>query len=79
METAKYLKIPAIGQLDMMACWAASLKWWYRAAKHIGKSQRKIIDKYNYLSDEYGAMQIPAIEQIITDNDMYIEVFSTLR
>jgi Papain-like cysteine protease AvrRpt2 len=79
METAKYLKIPAIGQLDAMACWAACLKWWFRAAKHITKSQRKLIDKYNYLSDEYGGMQIPEIEQIIVDCNMYIEVHDNPR
>lgn len=69
-----YLHIPAVGQLDAMACWAACLKWWFKAAKSIAKSQRKLIDKYNYLSDEYGAMQPSEIEQIIVDNNMYIEV-----
>lgn len=66
-----YLHIPPVGQLDPYACWAACLKWWYKAAKTIGKSQRKLIDKYNHLADDYGAMQPPAIEFIIADNDMY--------
>lgn len=69
-----YLHIPAVGQLDAMACWAACLKWWFRATKSINKSQRKLIDKYNYLTDEWGAMQPSEIEQIIVDNNMYIEV-----
>jgi hypothetical protein len=69
-----YLHIPAVGQLDSMACWAACLKWWYRAAKSIYKSQTKLIAKYNYLADDYGAMQPSEIEQIIVDNNMYIEV-----
>jgi len=25
-----YLHIPAVGQLDAMACWAACLKWWFK-------------------------------------------------
>lgn len=74
-----YLHIPAVGQLDAMACWAACLKWWYKAAKSITKSQTKLIDKYNYLTDEYGAMQPSEIEQIIVDNNMYIEVHDNAR
>jgi hypothetical protein len=72
--TKNYLHIPAIGQLDAMACWAACLKWYYKAARSITKSQRKLIDKYNYLTDEWGAMQPSEIEQIIVDCNMYIEV-----
>lgn len=66
-----YLHVPAIGQLDPYACWAACLKWWYKATKTITKSQRKLIDKYNHLSDEFGAMGTDAIEFIIVDNGMY--------
>lgn len=72
-----YRHVEAIGQLDAMSCWAACLKWWYKAAKCIVKSQRKLIDKYNYLTDEWGAMQQPELEQIIVDNNMYIEVFES--
>lgn len=74
-----YLHIPAIGQLDAMACWAACLKWYLIAARSIKKSQRKLIDKYNYLTDEWGAMQPPEIEQIIVDCNMYIEVLNNPR
>lgn len=70
-----YLYISAIGQLDNMACWAACLKWWYKAAKSITKSQRKIIDKYNYLTDEYGAMDESGIERLIELNKMKKRVF----
>ena len=79
MAKKNYLHIPAIGQLDAMACWAACLKWWFKAAKSITKSQKKLIAKYNYLTDEYGGMQPSEIEQIIIDNNMYIEVHDNAR
>lgn len=66
-----YLHIPAVGQLDEYACWAACLKWWYKAAKNLKKSQTKLIGKYNYLTDDFGAMSDDAIEFVIVDNDMY--------
>lgn len=72
----RYLAIPAEGQLDDMACWAACLKWWLKAVKSINKTQRKIIDKYNYLTDPWGAMNDSSIEFIIVDNKMYPEVFT---
>ena len=28
-----YKSIPAIGQFDSMACWAACLTWWLKAVK----------------------------------------------
>jgi hypothetical protein len=68
-----YLHIPAEGQLDITACWAACLKWWFKAVKSINKSQRRLIGKYNYLADDYGAMQPDEIQYIIVDNNMYIE------
>jgi Papain-like cysteine protease AvrRpt2 len=74
-----YLHIPAIGQLDSMACWAACLKWYYKATRSITKSQKNLIGKYNYLTDEYGGMQPAEIEQIIVDNNMYIEVLDNAR
>lgn len=70
-----YLHIPAEGQLDDKSCWAACMKWWYRAAKSIYKSQKKLIAKYNYLTDEYGAMSDTAMEQFITSNKLTKEVF----
>lgn len=70
-----YLYIPAVGQLDNMACWAACLKWWYKAARSITKSQRKLIDKYNYLTDDYGAMGDDAMERLIELNKMKKRVF----
>lgn len=70
-----YSHIPAVGQLDDKACWAACLKWWYKAAKSITKSQRKLINKYNYLTDEYGAMGLQSMERVIESNKMTKEVF----
>lgn len=70
-----YLHIPAVGQLDDKACWAACLKWWYRATKSVTKSQRKLIDKYNYLTDEWGAMGYASMERLIERNHMTKEVF----
>lgn len=69
-----YSHIPAVGQLDSMACWAACLKWYLKATRSVTKSQRSIIDKYIGLTDSWGAMQPDEIVQIIVDNDMYIEV-----
>lgn len=74
MAKKNYLHVPPVGQRDAMSCWAACLKWWYKAAKSITKSQKNLIDKYNYLTDEYGGMQPADIEQVIIDNNMYIEV-----
>ncbi|MEZ5428511.1 MAG: papain-like cysteine protease family protein [Pyrinomonadaceae bacterium] len=76
---SKYYAIPAEGQLDDMACWAACLKWWLKAVRSVNKTQRTIIDKYNYLTDDYGAMNESGIEWLIVDNDMYIEVFDRAR
>lgn len=69
-----YSHIPAVGQLDAMACWAACMKWYLKAVRSVNKTQRSIIDKYIGLTDEYGAMQPDEIIQVIVDNDMYIEV-----
>lgn len=66
-----YLHIPAVGQLDEYACWAACLKWWYKAVKNLKKSQKNLIAKYNYLTDDYGAMSDDAVQYVIVDNDMY--------
>lgn len=70
-----YLHIPAIGQLDNTACWAASLKWWYRATKSVYKSQKQLIGKYNYLTDEFGGMSIQGMERLIELNNMTKQVF----
>ncbi len=70
-----YLHIPAVGQLDDKACWAASLKWWFRATKSVYKSQKQLIGKYNYLTDEFGAMSISGIESLIDLNKMTKQVF----
>ena len=71
-----YLHIPAVGQRDDKACWAACLKWWYKAARNISKSQKKLIDKYNYLTDEYGAMDEQGMERLIELNKMKKHVFT---
>ena len=74
-----YYLVPAEGQLDNMACWAACLKWWFRAAKSVKKSQRKLIDKYNFLTDEWGAMTNNAMEQLIALNGMRKQVYYDAR
>lgn len=58
-----------------MSCWAACLKFWYKAALSISKSQKKLIGKYNHLSDAWGAMGSDAIIEIISDTPMYVESY----
>lgn len=72
---ANYNHISPVGQLDAMACWAACLKFWYKAAMSVSKSQKKIIAKYAHLADEYDGMSNDMIVQIITDSPMYIESY----
>ncbi len=72
---ANYNHISPVGQLDAMSCWAACLKFWYKAALSIGKKQSKLIAKYNYLTDEYGGMSNDAMIDIISDTPMYVETY----
>jgi hypothetical protein len=76
---AKCLSIPPVGQLDPYSCWAACLKFWYKAAKAISKKQSSLIAKYNYLTDEYGGMQPEDMDLLIVENNMYIEVHDNAR
>jgi hypothetical protein len=73
MANKNYLHIDPVGQLDPFACWAACLKWWLKAKRSISKSQRSIINKYEYLTNSDGTMTYDGIEWIIVDNNMYIE------
>lgn len=68
-----YLHIKAVGQLDPFSCWAACLKWWLKATRSIKKSQRSIINKYDHMTDQDGAITYDGVEWLIVDNNMYIE------
>lgn len=72
---ANYNHVSPVGQLDAMSCWAACLKFWYRAALSIKKSQTKLIAKYAHLADEYDGMSNDMIIQIISDSPMYVESY----
>jgi hypothetical protein len=67
---SKYRYINAVGQINNMACWAASLKWWYKAAMSIHPSQKKLWDHYKHLRDSFGGMPDPAMKTIIRENAM---------
>lgn len=77
--SARYLAIPAEGQLDNTSCWAACMKWWLKAVRSVDQTQSSIIDKYNHLTDDYFAMSDDAIQWVIIDNDMYIETYDRAR
>jgi hypothetical protein len=77
MAKKNYRHISPVGQVDDKACWAACLKWWLKAARSINKSQTGLINKYNHLTDEWGALDYPEMEFIITDNGMTKEVFQS--
>lgn len=79
MAKKNYAHIPAVGQLDNMACWAACLKWWFKATKSVKKSQKKLIAKYNYLTDEYGAMSNDTMKRLLELNHIKKEVYDPAR
>lgn len=68
----KYRYVDAVGQMNDMACWAACLKWWYRAQKGINASQVKLWDRYKHLRDGLGGMTVAGIEHIIRENGMFL-------
>ncbi len=67
-----YNHIAAVGQMNDMACWAASLKWWYKAVLSINASQTKLWDRYKGLRDSLGGMTPTGIRRIISENAMFL-------
>lgn len=53
-----------------MACWAASLKWWYKADLSITPSQNALWKRYKNLRDNKGGMTESGIEYIMGENAM---------
>ena len=70
-----YKQISPVGQINDMACWAACLKWWYKAAMSITPSQTKLWDRYKHMRDELGGMTVAGIEHIVRDNAMVFGSF----
>ena len=54
---SKYSAIPPVGQINDMACWAACLKWWYKAEMSINASQTALWDLYKGLELPQGDPQ----------------------
>lgn len=63
-----YKAIPAVGQLDSTACWAACMKWWYWAAKGVKLKQRYILDMYVHLWEPDGTLSEASIETVMDDS-----------
>lgn len=61
-----YVYLPAEGQLDPGACWAACLRWWLFATKTISKPQEDILSSYDSSEDD-GTVSEKTIKQIIDD------------
>jgi len=66
-----YNHVQPVGQYDDYSCWAASLKFWYKAAHGVKKSQQGLIDKYNHKADDDGAMGELGLIHIMTTSRMY--------
>ena len=73
---SKYRYYPAVGQLNSMACWAASLKWWYKAVMSINASQQALYDLYKHLATQGGGMTDAGIQFLIKQNAMSCIVFN---
>ncbi len=67
---SKYRSIHSVGQINNMACWAASLKWWYIAVMSINASQTKLWDHYKHLREPLGGMPDSGIKHIVRENAM---------
>ena len=67
---SKYSHITAVGQQNDMACWAACLKWWYKAELSINASQDKLWERYKSRRDSLGGMTDEGIQHIINENGM---------
>ncbi|MBL8181821.1 MAG: hypothetical protein JNL64_09465 [Blastocatellia bacterium] len=74
---SKYRNIPAVRQINDMACWAASLKWWYKAAYSINASQTKLWDRYKHRATQQGGMPDADMKFIIRENGMFLHEFPT--
>jgi hypothetical protein len=72
---SKYRTIPAVGQINDMACWAASLKWWYKAAMSINASQTKLWELYKARATQQGGMPDSDMKFIIGQNGMRLFEF----
>lgn len=72
---SKHRYIKAVGQQNDMACWAACLKWWYRAAMSINPSQDKLWERYKGLREPLGGMSDSGMEHIIGENAMKCLVY----
>lgn len=66
----KYRYVDAVGQINSMACWAASLKWWYKAMLSINASQTALWNRYQSMQSPQGGMTDAAIKHIIGENAM---------
>lgn len=71
----KYRQIAAVGQINDMACWAASLKWWYKAAMSINASQTKLWERYKSRVTQLGGMPDNDMKFIINENGMQLFEF----
>lgn len=60
-----YIYLPAEGQLDASACWAACLRWWLFATQSISKPQEDILSSYD--SNDDGTVSEKTIKLIISD------------
>lgn len=73
---SRYRYVGAVGQINEMACWAASMKWWYKAVLSITPSQTKLWDRYKGMRDSFGGMPDYAMEHIIGENAMVVFKYS---
>ncbi|HMT09847.1 MAG TPA: papain-like cysteine protease family protein [Pyrinomonadaceae bacterium] len=74
---AGYRSIPAVRQINDMACWAASLKWWYKAAMSINASQTKLWDRYKARATQQGGLPDGDMKHLIRENGMKLLEFQT--
>ena len=74
---SKYRHIPAVKQMNDMACWAASLKWWYKASMSINASQTALWDRYKAKATQQGGMPDADMKFIIRENGMHLHEFPT--
>jgi len=72
---SKYRYISAVGQINGMACWAASLKWWYKAAMSISASQQLLWDRYSAKATQQGGLPDSDMKFLINENGMKLISF----
>jgi hypothetical protein len=73
---SKYRYISAVTQINDMACWAASLKWWYKASMSINASQTKLWDRYKAKATQGGGLPDSDMKFLIGENGMHLHEFS---